>query len=74
MVTLRQMRPQLGTARILKVYAETGSHGGEATLSQGCGLSLQTQGSHVTVKTSLTKGTWVCVLDKRTIDSGSVLG
>lgn len=74
MVTLRQMRPQLGTARILKVYTETGGCGSKATLSQGCGLSCQTQGSHGRVKISFTKGIWVCILDERTIYSGSVLG
>lgn len=65
MGTLRQMRPQLGTARILKVYGETGGHNDEATLSQGCGLSYQTQGSHAIVKISVTKETWVCVLDNQ---------
>lgn len=71
MGTLRQMEPQLGTARIFKVYAETGGHGGKTALSQGCGLSCQTQGSHVTVEIGLTKGTWMCVLDERAILSQS---
>lgn len=43
---LRQMGLDLGTAEAPKIYAETGGHGGDATPSQGCGLSSQTQGSH----------------------------
>lgn len=55
----------LGTAEVPKIYVETGGPGGEATLSQECGLSSRTQGSQRTVKISLPKGTRMYGLDQR---------